>query len=64
MQEAGRIRRLHTQCCIATAASAGSGAVAYVALTGDVGTAIAAMKDAAPLLVFPAKAAVAFPLVG
>lgn len=42
---------------------AGTGAAAYVALTGDLGAAIVAFKDAAPLLVFPVKAAVAFPLV-
>lgn len=45
------------------ALSVGTGAAAYVALTGDLGAAIGAFKDAAPLLVFPVKAAVAFPLV-
>ena len=34
-----------------------------VALTGDLPATIAAFKSAAPLLVFPAKAAIAFPLV-
>ena len=42
---------------------AGTWAAAYIALTGDLGAAIGAFKEAAPLLVFPAKAAVAFPLV-
>lgn len=38
----------------------GAGAIA---LTGDLPAAVAAFKSAAPLLVVPAKAAVAFPLV-
>ena len=42
---------------------AGTWAAAYIALTGDLGAAINAFKEAAPLLVFPAKAVVAFPLV-
>lgn len=50
-------------CCNVAADSAGSGAIAYIALTGDVGAAIATVKDVTPLLVLPAKAAVAFPLV-
>ncbi|KAL4423857.1 hypothetical protein ABPG75_001158 [Micractinium tetrahymenae] len=43
--------------------SVGTGAAAYLALTGDLGAAISAFKDAYPLLVFPAKAVVAFPLI-
>lgn len=43
--------------------SAGTGAAAYLALTGDLGASIFAFKEAYPLLVFPAKAVVAFPLV-
>jgi succinate dehydrogenase (ubiquinone) cytochrome b560 subunit len=41
--------------------SLGAGAVGYVALVGDLGASIAAFKEAYPLLVFPAKFAVAFP---
>jgi succinate dehydrogenase (ubiquinone) cytochrome b560 subunit len=43
--------------------SVGTWAAAYIALTGDLGAAINAFKEAAPLLVFPAKAVVAFPLI-
>ena len=42
----------------------GTAAAAYIALTGDLGAGIAAFKDGYPLLVFPAKAVAAFPLVG
>jgi len=43
--------------------SVGAGAAGYVALTqGDLGTAIESFKEAAPLLVFPAKVCVSFPL--
>ena len=42
---------------------AGTGAAAYLALTGDLGASIVAFKAAYPLLVFPAKAAVGFPLI-
>lgn len=41
----------------------GTSAAAYIALTGDLGSSITALKEAVPLLVFPAKAVVAFPLV-
>ena len=43
--------------------SMGAGAAGWVALTGDLGAAIAAFKAAYPLLVVPAKFVVAFPLV-
>lgn len=44
--------------------SCGAGAAGWVALfSGDLATAIASFKSAYPLLVFPAKFAVAFPLV-
>eukprot|EP00887_Chlorella_sp_A99_P006792 scaffold2.g6792.t1 len=43
--------------------SVGAGAAGYIALTGDLGAAVAAFKDGYPLLVFPAKAAVSFPLI-
>ncbi|KAL4446217.1 hypothetical protein ABPG77_003024 [Micractinium sp. CCAP 211/92] len=43
--------------------SVGTGAAAYLALTGDLGASISAFKEAYPLLVFPAKAVVAFPLI-
>lgn len=42
--------------------SVGAGAAGWVALTGDAGAAIAAFTAASPLLVVPAKFAVAFPL--
>jgi succinate dehydrogenase (ubiquinone) cytochrome b560 subunit len=42
--------------------SVGCGGAAWLALSGDAGAAIAVFKDAYPLLVFPAKFAVAFPL--
>lgn len=35
----------------------------YIALTGDLGAAIASFKASYPLLVFPAKFVVAFPLL-
>ena len=45
------------------ALSVGSGAAGYVALTqGDLGSAIESFKEAAPLLVFPAKLCVSLPL--
>lgn len=44
--------------------SVGAGAAGWTALTvGDLGVAIESFKQAYPLLVFPAKFAVAFPLV-
>lgn len=43
--------------------SVGTWAAAYIAFTGDLGAAINTFKEAAPLLVFPAKAVVAFPLI-
>lgn len=44
--------------------SCGAGAAGWVALvSGDLGAAIASFKSAYPLLVFPAKFAVAFPLL-
>jgi len=44
--------------------SVGAGAAGWVALTmGDLGMAISSFKEAYPLLVFPAKFAVSFPLV-
>lgn len=43
--------------------SVGAGAAGWVALTGDLGAAVVAFKESYPLLVFPAKFAVAFPLV-
>lgn len=42
--------------------SLGAGAVGYLALVGDLGTAIQSFKSTYPLLVFPAKFAVSFPL--
>lgn len=44
-------------------AVAGSIGVGAIALTGDVAATIAAFKAAAPLLIVPTKAAVAFPIV-
>ena len=52
---------LHAACPLHHAA--GTVAAADLALSGDLGASIAAFKDAYPLLVFPAKAVVAFPLV-
>lgn len=43
--------------------SVGAGAAGYLALAGDLPGAIATLQTSYPLLVFPAKAAVAFPLV-
>jgi succinate dehydrogenase (ubiquinone) cytochrome b560 subunit len=43
--------------------SVGAGAAAYIALSGDLVAAINAFKSNYPLLVFPAKFAVSFPLV-
>lgn len=42
--------------------SVGSAGAAYLALTGDLGASIEAFKAGYPLLVFPAKFVVAFPL--
>lgn len=42
--------------------SVGAGAAGYIALTGDLGAAVAAFRESYPLLVLPAKFAVAFPL--
>lgn len=42
--------------------SVGAGAAGYIALTGDLGATVASFRDAYPLLLFPAKFAVAFPL--
>lgn len=43
--------------------SVGAGAAAYIALSGDLVAAVNAFKTNYPLLVFPAKFAVSFPLV-
>jgi succinate dehydrogenase (ubiquinone) cytochrome b560 subunit len=45
------------------ALSLGSAAVGWLALTGDLSSTITAFKAAYPLLVFPTKAAITFPLV-
>lgn len=45
-------------CCFAAVTGAGA-----IALVGDLPATIAAFKEAAPYLVYPAKAAVAFPVV-
>ncbi len=45
-----------------TALSAGAAAAAWLALAGDVGAAVDALRAAHPLLLYPAKFAVAFPL--
>ena len=42
--------------------SVGFGAAGFLSLSGDLGATIAALKDAYPLLVYPAKFSVAFPL--
>jgi len=42
--------------------SIGAGAAGWIALTGDLGGAITSFKASYPLLVFPAKFAVCFPL--
>lgn len=42
--------------------SVGAGAAAYVGLVGDLGAAIETFKQSYPLLVFPAKFAISFPL--
>ena len=43
--------------------SVGSAAAGYVALTGDLAAAIEGLKAGYPLLLFPVKFAVAFPLI-
>lgn len=63
MLESGSRPPLCPRLLITCSSPAGTWAAAYIALTGDLGAAISAFKEAAPLLVFPAKAVVAFPLV-